>query len=66
MYGNSGGCQATYTMIEAENTTIASSCANMSFPLGPLDIEATVWNGPLSQYGWVDTVSCCLWFTSIL
>nr|GAT43689.1 predicted protein [Mycena chlorophos] len=51
--GNSGGCQAIYTMIES--TTIATpSCANASFPLGPLDVDATVSSGSLSQYGWID------------
>ncbi|KAJ6575520.1 hypothetical protein B0H10DRAFT_2104051 [Mycena sp. CBHHK59/15] len=50
--GNSGGCQAVYTMIA--NTTATPSCTNVTFPSGPLDIEAAVSSGPLSQYGWVD------------
>jgi hypothetical protein len=38
------------------NTTATSSCNNATVPLGPLDVDATVNNGPLSQYGWVDQV----------
>ncbi|KAJ7225900.1 hypothetical protein GGX14DRAFT_349309 [Mycena pura] len=50
--GNTGGCQAMYTMIA--NTTATPSCNNVTFPLGPLDVDATVSSGPLSQYGWID------------
>ncbi|KAK0506019.1 hypothetical protein EDD18DRAFT_1455412 [Armillaria luteobubalina] len=50
--GYTGGCQATYSMIA--NTTSTPSCSNVTFPLGPLDIDAEVANGPLSQYGWID------------
>ncbi|KAJ7785927.1 hypothetical protein B0H16DRAFT_1488517 [Mycena metata] len=50
--GNTGGCQATYTMIA--NTTSTPSCNNVTFPLGPLDVDAVVHTGPLSQYGWID------------
>ncbi|KIY67429.1 hypothetical protein CYLTODRAFT_397114 [Cylindrobasidium torrendii FP15055 ss-10] len=50
--GYTGGCQRVYTMIA--NTTVETpSCANVTFPLGPLDIDAKVSNGPLSQYGWI-------------
>ena len=52
--GNTGGCQAMYTMIA--NTTATPSCNNVTFPLGPLDVDATVSSGPLSQYGWIDEV----------
>jgi len=51
--GNSGGCEAVYTMIA--NTTATPSCANATFPLGPLDVEAVVSDGPMSQYGWVNS-----------
>ncbi|KAJ7101016.1 hypothetical protein C8R43DRAFT_245819 [Mycena crocata] len=50
--GNSGGCEAMYTMIA--NTTATPACSNVTFPLGPLDVDALTNNGPLSQYGWVD------------
>ncbi|KAK0198515.1 hypothetical protein F5146DRAFT_1019958 [Armillaria mellea] len=50
--GYTGGCQATYSMIS--NITSTPSCSNVTFPLGPLDIDAEVANGPLSQYGWID------------
>lgn len=49
------GCQRVYTMIA--NTTVETpSCANVTFPLGPLDVDAKVSNGPLSQYGWIPEV----------
>ncbi|RDB29691.1 hypothetical protein Hypma_015152 [Hypsizygus marmoreus] len=51
--GNTGGCQATYTVISASRVE-SPTCQNVTFPLGPLDVEATVSNGPLSQFGWVD------------
>ncbi|KAJ7102317.1 hypothetical protein B0H15DRAFT_768478 [Mycena belliarum] len=54
--GASGGCQSMYTMI-ANATTAAPSCNNVTFPLGPLDVAATVNTGPLSQYGWIDECS---------
>ncbi|KAF8995771.1 hypothetical protein BDQ17DRAFT_1365274 [Cyathus striatus] len=48
--GNTGGCQATYTMIPADST---SHCPNITFnPI--LDVDAEVDNGPMSQYGWID------------
>ncbi|KAK0208419.1 hypothetical protein DFS33DRAFT_442978 [Desarmillaria ectypa] len=53
--GYTGGCQATYSMIA--NTSDTPSCSNVTFPLGPLDIDAEVENGPLSQYGWIDQCS---------
>lgn len=52
--GNTGGCQGMYTMIA--NNTATPSCNNVTFPLGPLDVDAAVSSGPLSQYGWVDQV----------
>ncbi|SJL09039.1 uncharacterized protein ARMOST_12415 [Armillaria ostoyae] len=51
--GYTGGCQEIYTMI-ANTTTSTPSCSNASFPLGPLEIDAQVQDGPLSQYGWVN------------
>jgi len=48
--GNTGGCQATYTVIAPLSTP---SCSNVTFP-PILDVEATVESGPLSEYGWVD------------
>ncbi|KAF8167818.1 hypothetical protein B0H34DRAFT_779421 [Crassisporium funariophilum] len=49
-FGNTGGCQATYTMIPPLTTP---TCSNVTFP-PLLDVEAIVDNGPMSQYGWVD------------
>lgn len=51
--GNTGGCQATYTVIPATTTP---SCANVTFP-PLLSVDAQVENGPMSQYGWIDQVS---------
>ncbi len=46
------------------NTTVDEpTCANASFPLGPLDIDAQVEDGPLSMYGWVNQV-CDAGYTS--
>ncbi|KAF8807676.1 hypothetical protein BYT27DRAFT_7189763 [Phlegmacium glaucopus] len=49
-FGNTGGCQATYTMIPPLSTP---NCTNVTFP-PLLDVRATVDNGPMSQFGWVD------------
>lgn len=46
--GQTGGCQATYTVIPATGTP---SCANVTFPQ-TLDVDAKSSTGPLSQYGW--------------
>lgn len=54
--GNTGGCQATYTVIPPASIDPVS-CPNVTFPAGPLDIEAVVVNGPMSQFGWIDQVS---------
>ncbi|KAF8898495.1 hypothetical protein BD779DRAFT_1484242 [Infundibulicybe gibba] len=51
--GNTGGCQATYTVIPSSNT----SCANVTFPAGPLGVDAVVTDGPLSQFGWIPQCS---------
>jgi len=50
-FGATGGCQASYTVIPSNNT---ASCKNVTFPTGPLGVEAVVHDGPMSQYGWVD------------
>lgn len=50
-YGNTGGCEAIYTVIEPASTP---SCTNITFP-EVLDVEATVKDGPMSQFGWVDS-----------
>jgi hypothetical protein len=52
-YGNTGGCQATYTVIPG-----TTSCSNVTFPT-TLDVVGEVENGPISEYGWVDQVCCC-------
>ncbi|TFK36791.1 hypothetical protein BDQ12DRAFT_724626 [Crucibulum laeve] len=49
--GNTGGCQATYTVIPPTTTP---KCENVTFPAAPLDIQAEVDNGPMSQFGWID------------
>ncbi|KAG8715190.1 hypothetical protein FRC11_005379 [Ceratobasidium sp. 423] len=46
--GQTGGCQATYTVIPATSTP---SCTNMTFPQ-TLQVDAKSSTGPLSQYGW--------------
>ncbi|KAF5356104.1 hypothetical protein D9756_004031 [Leucocoprinus leucothites] len=50
--GNTGGCQDVYTMIPS-NSSPASSCTNVTVPV-PLQVDATVANGPMSQYGWIE------------
>ncbi|PPQ63722.1 hypothetical protein CVT24_004302 [Panaeolus cyanescens] len=49
-FGNTGGCQATYTVIPP---LAPPTCANITFP-PLLDVTAEVENGPMSQYGWID------------
>jgi hypothetical protein len=51
--GQTGGCQATYTVIPATSTP---SCANMTFPQ-TLEVDAKSSTGPLSQYGLVFSLS---------
>jgi len=48
--GNTGGCQAPYTVIPPLSTP---NCSNVTFP-PLLDVQATDENGPLSQFGWID------------
>lgn len=47
--GQTGGCQASYTVYSASQT--APTCTNVTFPAS-LEVEATSSSGPLSQYGW--------------
>ncbi|KIM47926.1 hypothetical protein M413DRAFT_22504 [Hebeloma cylindrosporum] len=49
-FGNTGGCQATYTVIPPSSLP---TCANVTFP-PQLGVQAQVENGPMSQFGWVD------------
>lgn len=41
----------------ANSSSSSLSCSNSSltFPLGPLDVDAEVSNGALSQYGWINS-----------
>ncbi|KAJ7852359.1 hypothetical protein B0H14DRAFT_2760013 [Mycena olivaceomarginata] len=53
--GLAGGCQAMYTVIQ--NSTVANpTCQNVTFP-HPLKVDATVPQGPMSQFGFIDQVS---------
>ncbi|KAJ6483645.1 hypothetical protein DFH09DRAFT_1212235 [Mycena vulgaris] len=50
--GVPGGCQAMYTVVQ--NTTVATpTCQNVTFPT-QLQVEATVPDGPMSQFGFID------------
>ncbi|KAF8973517.1 hypothetical protein BDZ97DRAFT_374532 [Flammula alnicola] len=49
-FGNTGGCQNTYTVIPASTS---STCANVTF-YPQLGVTAIVDNGPMSQYGFID------------
>lgn len=60
-FGNTGGCQATYTVIPPTSTP---TCGNVTFP-PQLGVAAVVDNGPMSQYGWVDQVSARSFFINI-
>lgn len=51
--GNTGGCQASYTVIPPLSTP---NCSNVTFP-PVLGVQATVDSGQLSQFGWIDQVS---------
>lgn len=53
-YGNTGGCQAVYTVYPALNSTEGSpTCGNITAPPA-LDVNGTtVATGPLSPYGWI-------------
>jgi len=53
--GNTGGCQASYTVIPSLSTS-KPNCTNVTYP-GFLDVVGTVDTGPLSQYGWIDQCS---------
>lgn len=46
--GNTGGCQAVYTVIPP---TSNPTCNNVTYP-ETLSVSATENLGPLSQYGW--------------
>ena len=48
--GNTGGCQATYTVIPARTSV---NCSNVTHPPA-LDVSPEVHNGLMSQYEWVD------------
>ncbi|KAK7058102.1 hypothetical protein R3P38DRAFT_2844334 [Favolaschia claudopus] len=50
--GVPGGCQAMYTVVK--NSTVANpTCQNVTFPT-LMQVEATVPNGPMSQFGFID------------
>jgi len=49
-FGNTGGCQASYTVIPPLSTP---NCSNVTFPPS-LDVQATVGDGQMSQFGWID------------
>ncbi|CAA7266812.1 unnamed protein product [Cyclocybe aegerita] len=48
--GNTGGCQATYTVIPPRSTP---TCSNVTFP-PRLNVQAQDHTGLLSQYGFID------------
>ncbi|KAL1709093.1 hypothetical protein EV121DRAFT_195744 [Schizophyllum commune] len=50
--GYSGGCQAVYSVIPSDDEKLSCSNSTLSFPDGPLDVDAQAHDGPLSQYGW--------------
>ncbi len=60
--GNSGGCQAIYTVYQAPNTTLADPpiCRNLTYPQESqnLGVQTAVASpaGNLSQFGWIDQV----------
>ena len=51
-FGNTGGCQATYTVIPPSSLP---TCANVTLPL-QLGVQGKVDNGPISRFGWIDQV----------
>ncbi|KAJ7823798.1 hypothetical protein B0H14DRAFT_2825736 [Mycena olivaceomarginata] len=50
--GLAGGCQAMYTVIQ-NSTVVNPTCQNVTFP-HPLKVDATVPQGPMSQFGFID------------
>ncbi|KAF4623519.1 hypothetical protein D9613_002067 [Agrocybe pediades] len=50
-FGNTGGCQDTYTVIPSSSGP--PTCNNVTF-VEQLKVDPTVDNGPMSQYGFVD------------
>jgi len=62
--GNSGGCQASYTVYPNNTfalnpktnsvTVVPPSCANVTYPSGLLDVHAVDINGPLTRNAWAD------------
>jgi hypothetical protein len=46
-----GGCQAFYTMYPSQSGS-SPGCANLTLP-SALQVDATVVDGPISQYGWI-------------
>ncbi|KAL1740574.1 hypothetical protein HDZ31DRAFT_67809 [Schizophyllum fasciatum] len=50
--GYSGGCQAVYSVVPSDDDELSCSNSTLSFPDGPLDVDAQAHDGPLSQYGW--------------
>ena len=50
--GNTGGCQASYTVIPSLSTP---NCSNVTFP-PLLDVLATTDHGRMSQFDWIDQV----------
>jgi len=53
--GNTGGCQATYTVTQSL-TDAEPTCANVTLP-PQLEVEGIVNNGPISRFGWVEQCS---------
>ncbi|KAF8491300.1 hypothetical protein JB92DRAFT_3128440 [Gautieria morchelliformis] len=53
--GNTGGCQAIYTVYS--NSTSTPQCANWTMPTSTLSVKSESAQGALSMYGWVDSCS---------
>jgi hypothetical protein len=53
--GVSGGCQDIYTVIP-NSTANPPTCANLTLPTSPLQVDAAVINGAFAQYGWIPQV----------
>jgi len=62
--GNSGGCQASYTVYpnntfvqdpKTKNITVTPpSCANVTYPTGQINATGVDVNGPLTRMAWAD------------
>lgn len=55
IFGTTGGCQATYTVIPPSNPILPSNCTNLT-SVPQIEVDARDHTGPLSRFGFIDQV----------